>query len=249
MECLNCGTDFEGHYCPNCGQKVFTTRFTTKRFITEFLETMTNLERGLWFTIIEMLKHPHVVINNYVNGKTRQYINPLRFIILVSAVVTLIASQFDLFGAIYSQPALNTGDQSQEFVLKVQEIMTNYFNLIIIFSVPCIAIFSWLFYRKAKWSFGEHLILSTFIVSERQLLYAFIIPFQAMVPSLYWELSMPAIILGTIYYGWAAKNLFNLSLWKTIWSSTLITILSMVVFTFIGLIIAVVAVAIIFINR
>lgn len=34
VKCLNCGTEFEGKFCPECGQSAKTGRYTT-RFIFE----------------------------------------------------------------------------------------------------------------------------------------------------------------------------------------------------------------------
>ncbi|MDY2974910.1 MAG: hypothetical protein SOR67_04085, partial [Alloprevotella sp.] len=36
--CLNCGTEFEGNFCPLCGQSAEVKRFTVKNVLTATLE-------------------------------------------------------------------------------------------------------------------------------------------------------------------------------------------------------------------
>lgn len=76
IECKNCGTAFEGKFCPNCSQKAATHRLTLGHFIHETTHALTHTDKGILLLIKELFVRPGIVAREYVEGKRKKYFNP-----------------------------------------------------------------------------------------------------------------------------------------------------------------------------
>jgi DNA-directed RNA polymerase subunit RPC12/RpoP len=97
--CKNCGTQLseQDAYCSNCGQKIIKERYTVKRFWGELIRIITNVERGFWFTLKQMFVAPATVISNYLNGKTKPYYHPFRYIFIWASIAVVIGLYFHFY--------------------------------------------------------------------------------------------------------------------------------------------------------
>jgi hypothetical protein len=59
--CKNCADPLHGAYCSNCGQKLITKRYTVLDSIHMVFNQVFNLERGIMFTLKELLVSPQKV--------------------------------------------------------------------------------------------------------------------------------------------------------------------------------------------
>ena len=50
-----------------------------------------NLEKGIFHTIKQLILNPGIVITEYLNGKTKAYYNPLKFLFLMAAISAFFA--------------------------------------------------------------------------------------------------------------------------------------------------------------
>ena len=215
MNCKNCTTEFEGNFCPECGQKPQIESFTMRSLGKQFFHILTNIERGMWPTIWKLLVRPHVVIEEYLDGKSQSYINPFRFLVLVATFVALATVQFDFLAQ--QAQATNPGLGAQgEFATHLFEMMGRVFHFMVIASVPFYTLFSWWFLRKRGRSAGEHLIMNSFLVAERQLFLALLIPVLFFVPEIYGWTMLLFTVLAWTYYSWALKNQFKISAGKAL---------------------------------
>ena len=91
-QCLNCGTEFEGKFCPECGQSATTGRYTW-RFIFENLEAaIIGKDGGIWFTVKNLFTRPGAMIVDMLNGKRKSYFSPFPMLFFVLAIYVLIRS-------------------------------------------------------------------------------------------------------------------------------------------------------------
>ncbi|MFN3190859.1 MAG: DUF3667 domain-containing protein [Aureliella sp.] len=88
--CAACGAPRTGDYCADCGQKFVLKRLSLWELLGELFSRVTDLERGLLFTIIAMFKRPGEVCRDYVSGKQKPYINPLTYFFIGAAVQILM---------------------------------------------------------------------------------------------------------------------------------------------------------------
>ena len=92
QHCLNCGKDYEGAYCPHCGQSHATHRITWGNFWRNFVMNGIGLQGTLPHTIIELFYRPGFLIRDYLAGKRQHYTNPFRMLLLTAAIFILFNS-------------------------------------------------------------------------------------------------------------------------------------------------------------
>ena len=90
--CLNCGTEFEGNFCPECGQNAETGRFTMRFIFENLIAAFTSKDGGVWFTIKNLFIRPGLMIVEILNGKRRKYFSPFPMLFFALTVYILLAS-------------------------------------------------------------------------------------------------------------------------------------------------------------
>lgn len=93
--CLNCGTTFNGNFCPRCGQsrKVSNIKFNWFKF-GNFYYFKGAYKRTLW----ELLYRPGYMMRDYLRGRRIIYVSPFKiaFKIIAIAVVLVSAIRFSV---------------------------------------------------------------------------------------------------------------------------------------------------------
>lgn len=78
-ECHNCGTEFEGHFCPECGQSAKDMDRPFQEIFWDFLNSSFNLDSKLLRTLIPLLIRPGFLTREFLAGRRIRYISPTRF--------------------------------------------------------------------------------------------------------------------------------------------------------------------------
>jgi Protein of unknown function (DUF3667) len=207
MICKNCGNGFEGNFCNNCGQKAVVNRFTLKHAFHDFLHSFTHIDRGILFLIKELFLRPGIVAKEYIEGKRKKYFNPYQYLLITVAVATFLSVNYHLMGPKADANVLGSGVQN--FGLQYNAFIYKYFNLMQLFSVPLLAFFSWLFYKRSGYNYAENLVLNTFLGAQRTLIYILLAPFLYFF-SHHWYITIGIYYAGwLVYYGWAFVQFFQ----------------------------------------
>lgn len=90
--CLNCNTEFEGKFCPECGQSAETGRFTMKFIWENLLAAFISKDGGIWFTLKNLFTRPGAMIVEILNGKRRRYFSPFSMLICSLTFYVVILS-------------------------------------------------------------------------------------------------------------------------------------------------------------
>lgn len=92
--CHNCGAAVSYHYCAVCGQETRLHVPSAGEFMHEFIGHYVALEGRLWRTIYFLLRKPGFLSAEYIDGRRKRYVEPLRvyltFSILFFALLKLI---------------------------------------------------------------------------------------------------------------------------------------------------------------
>ena len=78
--CLNCGTEFRGHFCPGCGQKADTQRLTLRHVMDNLVSLFTNADGRLWHTLRDLFGRPGFMMRDYMRGHRAEYIPPIQLL-------------------------------------------------------------------------------------------------------------------------------------------------------------------------
>jgi hypothetical protein len=88
--CPNCSNNFDGNFCPNCGQKKLTYPYTLKLLLLSVIDAF-DFNRGFLFTLYKLLTSPGKLLKGYLAGKTKPYNNPVKFLFTLVAFISIVA--------------------------------------------------------------------------------------------------------------------------------------------------------------
>jgi len=88
MNCKNCTTEVNSNFCPNCGQPTSLKRIDGKYILHE-VGHLLHFERGILFTIKELITNPGQNVRNYLAENRSRLFKPVFFIIVTSLIYTL----------------------------------------------------------------------------------------------------------------------------------------------------------------
>ncbi|MCU0434306.1 MAG: hypothetical protein MUC87_12690 [Bacteroidia bacterium] len=155
-QCLNCGHTLTGRYCVNCGQKADTHRITTRHFIMhDLLHGTLHIEKGLFFTIIQVLKHRGQTALDYISGKRIRYYNVF-YLSLILLSLNILAVVFK--HRILPDTAMkHSGEVSSVFVFAAANM-----KFIVLTFIPFMALNSLILFRRKKHNYAEHVVAAGF---------------------------------------------------------------------------------------
>lgn len=228
MNCKNCEVTLDGKFCSNCGQKADVARLTFVHVMHEFFHAFTHADKGFLLLAKRLVRAPGLVARQYVEGKRKQYFNPLSFIVITSAVNAYICLQTGYYAAMSRANGQGSGSGRMPEILKeVFEFSDHNGKLLsLIVAVPLLAFFSWLFFRRSKYAFPETFVLNSFIVGESHIIRMLIfIPLFLLFPA-YVHLNLwifEGLLL--VYLIVAYKQFFGQHIFPTILKSVLTMVL------------------------
>ncbi len=101
IQCLNCQTLYSGWFCPECGQKAQTKRLTTFAVIRDFLDALSDSDRGFLKTCIDLSQHPGNMLQDYLAGKRKRYLSAGKytflFVVLFTLNISLLEKHYGFF--------------------------------------------------------------------------------------------------------------------------------------------------------
>lgn len=92
VKCLNCGTVYNGRYCPHCGQSAGTGRFTLKFMFQNLLAAILSNDGGVLFTLKKLFCSPGQMVLDIINGKRKSYFSPFPMLFFTLGLYILVFS-------------------------------------------------------------------------------------------------------------------------------------------------------------
>ncbi len=98
VPCRNCGTPAPGNYCPECGQETSPHPPSVAEFVDHFLGNYVSVKSTLAQTVWALVSRPGQLTVDYLAGRKRRYVLPLKLYLTVSIVSLLLISLFGVSG-------------------------------------------------------------------------------------------------------------------------------------------------------
>lgn len=95
MNCKNCVSKIHGNYCAQCGHAAKLKRIDG-HFVLHEIEHVLHFEKGLFFTIRELLIRPGKSVREYISQNRNRLVKPIIFIIVTSLIYTLMEHFFHI---------------------------------------------------------------------------------------------------------------------------------------------------------
>lgn len=200
MNCKNCNTEVNSKFCSDCGQPTSLKRIDGKYIIHE-IEHVLHFERGILYTVRELVTNPGQNIRNYLSENRSRLVKPVIFIILTSLIYTLISHFFHIEEEYVNYKGL----EKSTIGTILKWIQSNYGYASILTGV-FIAIWLKVFFKKYGYNFFELLIMLCFVQGISMLIFAL---FAFVEGLLHFKLLNIAGFIGVIYLVWAVGSFFE----------------------------------------
>ena len=89
-DCLNCGATVQGRYCHVCGQENTEPKETFWHMVTHFFYDITHFDGSFFVTLKDLLFKPGFLSREYMLGRRKKYLHPVRMYVFTSAVFFLV---------------------------------------------------------------------------------------------------------------------------------------------------------------
>lgn len=201
-------------YCSACGSQWVDYRLTPKRITAEFTDRYLGTDNVFLVTILALLRYPEDVINGYIVGQRKKYVNPINLYFISLTLVGLqifILKNFypDILGITEAVEASNFKD--------AMNIFYDYLGLFTTFFIPAYAITGLIIFLDIKkYNFSEHMIFYIYVFGLSNIFTACFTPFMIGFDIPYSILSMMFSVLSIVQISWYYKRCFKLTMGQTI---------------------------------
>lgn len=231
LECKNCKSTFQGSYCSKCGQKVIHDRYTIKHLFNLTLDSF-NLEKGLIYTVKMLFTNPGKVINDYLEGRSKDFYNPLKYLILIVSVNVVLMLWFGIFETNIENTNKLIGEdpEGNELQKIVAGYVRTYLNIFALVILPFYSLVSKWVFKKFKLYYAEHLIINGYLFAQFTLLQMVTYLLFSFIPGLS-KISMAfSIFVFITYYTYAFRGIFKIKFFRSLLSSVVIYFVGFILF-------------------
>jgi hypothetical protein len=89
-DCLNCGTELQGHFCHVCGQENLRVKEPFWHFLGHSISHYFHFDEKFFNTLVPLLTKPGELSLAYLAGKRTKYLQPISMYIFVSIIYFLV---------------------------------------------------------------------------------------------------------------------------------------------------------------
>jgi len=230
--CNNCRTEFEGNFCPNCGQKPNSGRIIFRESVRDVLEHYFDFDTPLIRTIKGLITNPGKLIREYIAGRRKSYSHPFRYFIFVLAIYLILKSfmDFDPIQMVSDLRGVEQIPSPDTTIAKASNYFSNHINAFLLIFALTIALFSKLFNLKSKVYFVEYLTLGFFIIGEYMFFSIFIL-IASTISAKFFLLNYLVVFLYPVY---VLASFHSGNLFLRIIKSLLISVLAWTTYAFLG---------------
>ena len=265
-KCLNCGTEFQGKFCPECGQRADTGRFTVRFIFENLLKAILSNDGGVWITLKTLFTHPGQMIVDILNGKRKSYFSPFPMLFLTLSLYVVIFTftgskdiDFDnLLNDDNAKVVVNDGEQTHEqmladktktFIIDTVKFYGDHYTAAFILTIPVYILAARVSFGKKnrkKYNWGEYcipIVYSLILLVLYRCVMSIVFYFS---PDFADKMEDWIVLLNIIVFTACFKNMFEFKMAKMVWRSFLTIVLYWVFFIALALIVAGVAAIILF---
>lgn len=115
--CANCGAGLAGRYCADCGQLDQPLRLPVHRFLAQSFNEFFGLDGRVWTTLGVLLFKPGKLTAEFLRGRRRRYLRPLRVYLTSTLVFFVLLALLDPVGRIEASVTGGAADTDSTVVV------------------------------------------------------------------------------------------------------------------------------------
>ena len=228
MECKNCGLPLRSDYsfCSNCGAKVIRNRLTLKNLWFDITERYFNIDNTFFKTLWHLIIKPEVVIDGYISGVRKKYLNPISYIAIA---LTLSGITLFLMRKVYQNGSYLTdiyGNLNNDVSQKITSLTFDYSSFLFLLYIPVFTFAGWVSFNKRAYNLSEHFVTAMYCLAQYSIFsFPFSIILLLIVPEKYFFATGPMILLMLIYNLYTINRIHHFKSSSRILRSILYTVL------------------------
>jgi hypothetical protein len=205
IDCKNCGTVFQGRFCPQCGQKASTGRLTVGHVLEEGWHSVTHTDKSFLSLLGALLGRPGLVINEFIAGKRKKYFNPYMFYVVVTGLLIFVTIK------VFARE-----DRLFHYNNEFARVVYEEYELLVLFSIPVLSLFCRLVFLRGKYNYAEWATvlifafgLANFVELPIQLFYLIFVkyhfgrnPYTSLIDYLVLAYVLTAVVGGSKWWHW-----------------------------------------------
>ena len=94
--CASCGDEYQGNYCPRCGQSATVGRFSFKNALKHFLDVWGMGNRSMFRSLRDLILRPGYLIRDYIGGMQSAYFPPFKMFFVLATIALLVEHGINL---------------------------------------------------------------------------------------------------------------------------------------------------------
>jgi hypothetical protein len=175
--CKNCDQKVEHKYCAFCGQKTSVQPLSTSRIIKEISDNIFQINHGLFFSIKELTLRPAQSIENYLNGRRKQYFQPIAYAFTLATlffILTKLVEQSTFIDDLFEGFTLSAEDRMSavsDANTRVIAWLSNNYAYTTMLVAPIYALASFIAFSNNKRNYLEHLVVNLYVTGHQSLIY------------------------------------------------------------------------------
>ena len=212
-------------------------RWTTQSLIGQFIQQLTNIERGFLYTAKVLFSDPAKIVKGYWQKKTINYYNPFRYLLIWLAINLLISFWLGIDDLLQAQlqPQFVEEDFSADQIAQADMQFDSWLNVLVLLLLPCIALATKLLFAKSQTNYAEHLIMNAFVLGQQSLITSFTHFAFALIPALFAIYIPFNFLVGIVYNSYVFKRVFDDPLWLTVLKAVAVGVIGTFIFAgFVG---------------
>jgi hypothetical protein len=182
--------------------------------IYESILAIFNFEKGLSFTIKNLLVSPGQTLNNYLfTAERSKHIKPMSFLLLMVTIATFLTFQLikssspevgNEINDVMAGTSINLGNgvppKLNEAITIFNQLVLKYYHIFQIVKIPFFALATFWLFGKKKFNYAEHLIINSFIIGMTTFLFIVIYPIALILMKAFTVLLTITIIYMFVAY-------------------------------------------------
>ncbi|MDR2955484.1 MAG: DUF3667 domain-containing protein [Prevotella sp.] len=205
--CLNCNNEINGNYCSHCGQSADTFRVGTNNIVEELQYGLLHINKGLLYTIKELILRPGITVRNYISGKRVKYTKPFLFLIIAGVIYSLVFHFFHYF----PMEEMNSHTTPVFDYIPLYKWYSEHYSLVLLCLIPFYTLFTYWLFRGKGYNYVEHLVLFSYLTGGKIFLLLLSFPVIYLTRSVH--VYQAVQIVSEIYLIWGLARFFQSASW------------------------------------
>lgn len=225
VHCLNCGTSYQGLFCPMCGQQANIKRFSTRKMFVNLIVSVVGGDNAFFNTCLNLSYRPGYMMRDYLCGIRARYFQPVRMLVCLVAVFALVSFVFNNNYEPFSllDDAAFESNVHSKSLEKAMQLISGFFSNNVVFALFSAFLyvlpFKWL-YRKKKLmrpdgeehslNTAEHFYVMVYVSCQSMLISFLLLPFSG-IANIDTIVLVISLVTSVVLPAWCYRQLFEIS--------------------------------------